>query len=137
MGGFPLGDLYHWFKSTHYASWQAQEATENGTIMDWLNTQVVGVQEVVGLPTKVDLGQNYPNPFNPTTRIDYSVPQSGYVSLKVYNLLGKEVATLVAGRQEPGTHYAYFDGQEFPTGVYFYRLQTDQNSITRKLVLMK
>lgn len=83
------------------------------------------------------LKQNYPNPFNPATRIEYSVPKNGYVSLKVYNLLGKEVATLFEGVRQSGNYEAIFDGGEFAGGVYVYRLQSPNVAISKKFVLLK
>ncbi len=138
MGGFPLGDLYHWWP-TQYAAWKAQSAAENDTLTSWLmNGILTGVKERTGaVPSKYDLAQNYPNPFNPTTQIEYSVPARGYVTLKVYNVLGQEVATLYSGLQQPGNYTATFDGSKFSSGVYFYRLQSGNVSVTKKLLLLK
>jgi hypothetical protein len=138
MGGFPLGDLYHWWPS-QYNAWKAQEATENEFISNWLTTGNAGnaVNRQPDVPTKFELTQNYPNPFNPTTQIIYSVPQSGQMSLKVYNLLGEEVTTLFEGVQQPGTYIARFDGSKFSSGVYFYTLKAGSVSMTRKLALVK
>jgi hypothetical protein len=92
-------------------------------------------------PQKFALSQNYPNPFNPSTRIQYSLEKAGMVSLKVYNLLGLEVATLVNGRQEAGSYAVPFGIDNGTTGlssgVYFYRLQSGSLVSTRKLVLLK
>jgi hypothetical protein len=90
-----------------------------------------------GIPSNFELSQNYPNPFNPTTQINYSVTKSGYVTLKVYNVLGQEVTTLVAGSQRAGSYVATFDGNKFASGVYFYRLQAGTFSSVKKMVLMK
>jgi hypothetical protein len=136
LGGFPLGDL-DWFPTT-YATWQAQESTELGHIAGVLNGSIqVGVRNGQELPQKFELQQNYPNPFNPTTQINYSVAQNGYTSLKVYNALGQEVATLFAGNQTAGSHLAVFDGSRYASGVYFYTLRSNGNTITKKMVLMK
>lgn len=137
MGGFPLGDLYHWF-SSNYTSWAAQEAAENAQITTWLvNGTPDGVEEQPEIPAEFELGQNYPNPFNPTTTIEYSVSKAGSLSLKVYNVLGKEVAALYSGTRQPGNYSATFDGHGLASGVYFYRLESRTSSITKKLVLMK
>jgi hypothetical protein len=99
---------------------------------------VTGVNENrASLPTYYSLKQNYPNPFNPTTQIEYGVPKNGLVTLKVYNVLGQEVATLFSGQLTAGTHYATFDGSKLASGVYFYRLDAGQTSITKKLMLLK
>ncbi len=143
MGGFPLGDLYHWwgpFSSTNeYTPWLAQSAQEHATITSWLTTgNVTGVKEEgATVPATYNLSQNYPNPFNPTTQIKYSVPRNGFVTLKVYNILGQEVATLFSGVQRAGNYTATFDGSGFASGVYFYRLQAGSVSITKKLMLIK
>ncbi len=139
MGGFPLGDLYHWWPQ-QYQQWLAQRPAEENRIVNWLMTgkDVTGVKELKnGMPAKYTLSQNYPNPFNPTTQIKYSIPKSGFVSLKVYNILGQEVSTLVAGFQKAGNYEATFDGSKLASGVYLYRLQSGTASITKKFVLMK
>jgi hypothetical protein len=143
MGGFPLGDLYHWWP-TQYAQWNAQADQERQLITHALETGdltgiATGVKEKPGsnVPTKFALGQNYPNPFNPTTEIEYSVPKQAYVSLKVYNTLGEVVRTLFEGQQGPGNYTATFNGTDLASGVYFYKLESGTVSITKKLVLMK
>jgi hypothetical protein len=88
-------------------------------------------------PQVLSLSQNYPNPFNPATQISYALPKSGYLSLKVYNLLGEEVATLFEGIRPAGNYVATFDGRELVSGVYLYRLKTDRLMITRKLMVSK
>ena len=83
------------------------------------------------------LNQNFPDPFNPSTQISYNIAKNGYVTLKVFNILGQEVSTLFAGEQTAGQHFLTFDGSKFASGVYFYRLEAGSNSITKKMVLMK
>jgi hypothetical protein len=75
--------------------------------------------------------------FNSTTVIDYQLPTSSYVTLRVYDVLGREVATLVNGRQGAGYYNVTFNASDLPSGVYYYRLAAGGESITRKLVLMK
>jgi len=91
----------------------------------------------IDLPVQYRLEQNYPNPFNPTTQINYSVPKNGFVTLKVYDILGEEVTTLFSGVQHVGRYVATFDGSKFASGVYFYKLESANVSITKKLLLMK
>jgi hypothetical protein len=102
-----------------------------------LTTTDVAPGTTTGLPEKFSLSQNYPNPFNPTTNISYALPQSGNVRLSVYNVLGQEVAVLVNGVQEAGLHNATFDGKDLTSGVYFYRLQSESNTATLKMMLLK
>lgn len=89
------------------------------------------------LPTSLELGQNYPNPFNPSTIISYSLPRSGPVELRVYNVLGQEVADLVNGFAEAGRYEVTFDATRLPSGVYFYRLSYDGTAETKKMMLVK
>ncbi len=91
------------------------------------------------LPVLFTLSQNYPNPFNPTTNIQYSIPQAGHVTLKVYDVLGNEVATLVNEYKQPGNYNSMFSAlrTSLSSGVYFYRLQSGSFTTTKKFVLMK
>ncbi len=100
--------------------------------------QVTSVQNKLNkTPTSYSLYQNYPNPFNPSTQIAFSIPQSSYVTLKVYNLIGKEVATLVNSKKEIGTYTITWHARECASGIYFYRLVVGSYTITKKLVLLK
>ncbi len=83
------------------------------------------------------LAQNFPNPFNPTTRINYRIPTAGYVTLDVYDLLGRRVATVVSEPQQAGNHWARFDAVDLASGIYYYRLRLGSSTITKKLVLIK
>jgi len=89
------------------------------------------------IPGEYVLYQNYPNPFNPSTTISYDLPRSSMVSLKVYDLLGREVATLTNGIKNAGSYHEVFDGTRLASGVYFARLKTDAMSSTIKLIMMK
>ena len=81
--------------------------------------------------------QNYPNPFNPSTNIKYSIPADGNVTLKVYDILGKEVSTLVNEYQQAGTFDVVFDGSNLASGAYYYQLTTGELNATKKLMLTK
>ncbi len=89
------------------------------------------------LPRRFELKQNFPNPFNPTTMIDYQLPGNSEVTLRVYDVLGREVKTLVNQNQKAGDYDVAFDAADLPSGVYFYRLQAGSYNETRKLVLLK
>ncbi len=88
-------------------------------------------------PTDFILSQNYPNPFNPKTKISYQIPELSYVTLKVYDVLGKEVAILVNEEKLIGNYEVEFNAENLPSGVYFYRLQAGSFVETKKMVLMK
>jgi predicted alpha/beta superfamily hydrolase len=83
------------------------------------------------------LEQNYPNPFNPATTIRYALAQAGHVSLKIFNLAGQEIATLVDSKQNAGEHQAHWQAQGIPSGVYFYQLRAGDHVETRKMILMR
>jgi hypothetical protein len=89
------------------------------------------------IPENFALKQNYPNPFNPSTRISFELPSESFVSLKVYDVLGKEVATLVSDKLAAGRYEVTFNGSQLTSGVYFYRLQAGSFIETRKLVLLR
>ncbi len=100
---------------------------------------VTGIKkdELESVPEKFELMQNYPNPFNPSTTISYIIPKESDVSLKIYNILGKEVAELVNENQTAGKYSVSFDASSLASGVYFYTLKIANKSYTRKMILMK
>jgi hypothetical protein len=109
-----------------------------------LNTKKIKVNTVTGVenlnntvPAKYNLAQNYPNPFNPTTNIHFSIPQNGNVSLKIYDIIGNEVATYYDGFLKAGIYNAEFDGTKLSSGIYFYRLTAGNFSETKKMMLVK
>ena len=89
------------------------------------------------IPSEFSLSQNYPNPFNPTTTIRFLVPQLLHVTLKVFDVLGREVATLVDGELNPGEHSVVFNAKDLPSGVYFYRLITTAFTQTKSMEVIK
>ncbi|MBV6421311.1 MAG: hypothetical protein DAHOPDDO_02586 [Ignavibacteriaceae bacterium] len=97
---------------------------------------ILDVQEEV-TPSSYMLEQNYPNPFNPSTKISYFIPTSSFVILKVYDILGNEIRSLVNEEKTPGNYQLEFNAANLPTGIYFYRLQAGSFIETRKMVMMK
>jgi hypothetical protein len=98
---------------------------------------VSGVTPLPGIPSVYELNQNYPNPFNPSTKIQYAIPAAGFVTLKVFNVLGQEVATLVNEMQNVGAYSATFRVENIPSGVYFYTLRAGEFTSTKKMVVLK
>ena len=100
--------------------------------------QVVGITNISGaVPDNYSLSQNYPNPFNPSTVVSFSLPVDSKVSIKVYDVQGKDVRTLVNDRMQAGTYEISFDGTGLNSGVYFYRMVTGNFSETRRMILLK
>ncbi len=98
---------------------------------------VTAVESKDNIPSDFVLGQNYPNPFNPTTTIKYQLREDGFVTIKVFNVLGKEIAILVNREQSAGNQEVKFDGSKLASGIYFYRMQSGSFSQTKKLIILK
>lgn len=113
--------------SVFYAEW----AFKTGTITGVTDTKPLS------MPASYSLSQNYPNPFNPTTTISFSLLKSGRVTLKVYDLLGREVATLINGYESAGAHNTKFDASHLSSGIYLYRIEANGFAATKKMILMK
>lgn len=98
----------------------------------------VGIQQTTSnIPERFELSQNYPNPFNPSTAINFALPKSSLVKLKVYDIVGREVATLVNEELSPGAYEYTFDGSQLTSGVYFYRIEADGFTEIKKMMLVK
>ncbi len=91
----------------------------------------------VGKPKEFTVSQNYPNPSNPKSRIDYQIPVSGKVTIKLYDIIGREVMTLIDKEQDAGYYVVEFDGTNLASGLYFYRVQTLNFTVTKKMALIK
>jgi hypothetical protein len=91
----------------------------------------------IRIPTTYSLEQNYPNPFNPSTTIDFSLPKPDFVELKVYNILGKEVSTIVSKKLKQGNHTYQFDGKNLASGIYYYQLLAGEYIEVKKMILLK
>jgi hypothetical protein len=89
------------------------------------------------VPGEYSLHQNYPNPFNPSTKIAFKVRETGFTSLKVYDVTGKEVTTLVNEKKEAGEYVAEFDARSMASGVYFYRLHSGGFTTSKKMLLLR
>jgi photosystem II stability/assembly factor-like uncharacterized protein len=113
----------------------------NGLIMRTVNgggPDISGINnDKNDLPNTFFLSQNYPNPYNPTTKINYSIASGTHVSIRIYDILGKVVSTLVNEHKEPGNYKVYFNGSGMPSGIYFYRIEAGDFSETRKMILLK
>ncbi len=122
-GGFPLGDL-NWFPAKK-AEWLAAGSP-------------TGIKkEDLDIPSTYKLSQNYPNPFNPSTVISFSIPNASITKLSVYNILGQEVATLVNKELSAGSYKFEFNANSLTSGIYFYKLQSNNYSQVKKMMLIK
>jgi len=118
------------------AGWAAGSSGKIGKFIGELITEVVIQQE--HRPKGFELSQNYPNPFNPRTTISYSIPQSGFVELKIYNMLGREIQTALSEFQQAGSYSFDFDASQLSNGVYFYQLKVGNRfSETKKMLYIK
>lgn len=128
---------------TYY--WRVRAKYVSGTVWsNWtmvLNFMTVCSTEVqqIGneIPNKFDLSQNYPNPFNPVTKVSFDLPKQSFVSLKVYDITGREIATLVNEELSAGKYVSDFDASKLSSGTYFYRLETGDFIATKKMILLK
>ena len=110
--------------------------TKEGKVFK-MNASVTGVEGETELPTEFSLSQNYPNPFNPSTTIEFALPVSGKYSLKIFDILGQEVASLINGELNGGMHKITFNAKQLASGMYIYRLTGNNVNITKKMMLMK
>jgi hypothetical protein len=112
------------------------------------NSQLIGIKESASIELKnFQLYQNYPNPFNPTTTIKFAIPNvardlsrnndKSFVTLKVFDILGNEITTLINGTKSPGTYEVTWNAANVPSGVYFYKVNFDNSTIVKKMILMK
>jgi len=123
----------------YYWHVNAKNAGGTGTYSQRWNftTTLTGIREELGSPQEFSLGQNYPNPFNPSTAIRYGLPQSSFVTITVYNVLGQQLVQLVNENQQAGYHDIVFRGDGLASGVYFYRLDVGKYTNVKKFVVLK
>ena len=101
------------------------------------NTTLLKISKQEALPTSYDLEQNYPNPFNPSTIIKFSLPKQTQLKLNLYNILGELIRTISEGLYEAGYHQVTFNAENIPSGVYIYRLESNEIVQTRKMMYLK
>jgi PKD repeat protein len=142
----PNTGLYSWLVESADSSDQCLIRITNvddGLVMDesddvFIIDTPTGIEELGnGLPTEFDLSQNYPNPFNPVTAIKYQIPKASLVSIKVYDLIGREIAVLVNEVKQPGVYRVSFSTENLASGVYFYKLTAGDFSSVKKMNLLK
>lgn len=121
------------FLASAQSSWSPEYV---GTVRLWQLTTRVNTENKE-LPLDVELVQNYPNPFNSSTTIAFQISNPGFVSLQIFDLLGRRVETLVEQRMAAGSHSVEFYADTFPVGTYFYRLETGTGTLTRRMQLVK
>ena len=117
-----------------YLGGSSYTLVNGGKLTPGTTTDVKGIST---LPTNWNLNQNYPNPFNPSTVIGYQVPKTGQVGLRVFDILGREVAVLVNGSQQAGSYSVSFNAKNLPSGTYVYRISGDNFSMAKKMLLVK
>ncbi len=118
------------------AAWSEHDSTQSDIYLVFDYIPMGDVNN--NLPDKVfTLEQNYPNPFNPSTTISYSLSQSELVQLKVYDILGREVATLVNAVKSPGIYHVEFDAKNLASGIYYYQMKSGSFIQTKKMIFMK
>jgi hypothetical protein len=140
-GSSPYTNIYLWNLGTPYNAskiyipcWQ-YNSRHNGVYGDIVITDVK--KEINNIPVKHELFQNYPNPFNPSTIIRFQIKDLRFVTLKVYDIIGDEIETLVSETKQPGTYEFTFDGSRFGSGVYFCKLIAGNYTETKKMLMIK
>lgn len=111
---------------------------QSGAVYRLLKSSVIGINHISSeIPANYKLSQNYPNPFNPTTNIEFSLPEKSFVKLNVFDINGRQISQLVNENLSAGTFKYDFNAENHPSGTYFYKLETDKFSETKKMILMK
>ncbi len=134
--------------STHYLSFTIGESligfSNNSSTKSYTGfwhtyneSLTTNVEDQLSIPTEYKLEQNYPNPFNPSTTIKFSLPEKSMVTLKIYNIVGEEVATLINKERDSGIHSADFDASRLSSGAYFYKIQAGSFNQVKKMLLLK
>jgi hypothetical protein len=123
-------------EGTYY--WNVQSVDNNFNVSVFSKEQRITVNYIENeIPAKFSLNQNFPNPFNPSTKIKYSIPKAENVTLKIYDILGRQIKTLVNEEKPAGNYSIEFNGKDMPSGVYFYQIRAGVFTETRKMLLLK
>lgn len=139
LGRYGSGEIIHWNMAGQYdgdSIWSPEIKTLLINIVRYM-LNIVNVDEAISLPETFELYQNYPNPFNPLTIIQFRIPNSEFVSLKVYDVIGNEVATLIDEYKPAGMHNVQFTMNNLTSGVYFYQLKAGSFTETKKMILLR
>jgi hypothetical protein len=132
------GDSLSYIQGIIYFSYNQYKLVPRGNSdFGTYKSVVTSVAQTPFVPLKFGLSQNYPNPFNPSTRIEFDIPSSGSVTLKIYNMLGQEVASLLSGYRNAGHYVVQFDAARLSSGMYIYRLQSPSGMAAKKMLLIK
>ena len=122
--------------TSKYNSWYS-ELLSGAIINNIQYGNITDVKIPTEIPSNFYLAQNYPNPFNPTTTIKFSIPRSSFVSIKVYDILGRAIESIVNEEKSPGIYTVKFDGSTLTSGIYFYQLKAGNYTETKKFILIK
>lgn len=133
MSGLQLSKKHYWRVSAETAEYEGAFAAQ----WNFFTGTSTRVEPEPGTPEEFSLEQNYPNPFNPSTKITFNTPESGFIRLKVFDVLGKVVAILMNEQKDAGTYTVEFNADNLVSGMYYYELFNGKNSITRKMILIK
>lgn len=134
-GGYSLVNVNPSGNLNDPANWENSYNIHGSPGQDDLSTSVENND--ISMPENFSMFQNYPNPFNPETTIHYNITKTGKIKLTVYDILGKEISTLVNKIQTPGSYKLRFSGEDLSSNIYFYRLETTEGIITKKMILLK
>lgn len=142
LNGNEAGLIGYWKfdEGTGTITYDATSNHNNGAISGatWVISGVLPVEETIGnIPEEFSLEQNYPNPFNPSTTIQFRIPNASFVNLKVYDILGREVATLVNEEKPVGSYDVNFNASQLSSGIYFYKLRAGNFVETKKMILIR
>ena len=141
VSGFVIDDVIFSAMADTQSYCRIPDGNSNWQLTDYITkgfeNTITNVDDENNSILEFRLNQNYPNPFNPTTTISFTIPTISNVSLKVFNILGKEITTLINETRSAGNYSVKFSASDLSSGIYFYQLTTDNFTATRKFILMK